>query len=271
MLRFFYPQKGCIVYTKKRADGEFWDDTWNSQGNWIKEITPKASMLSAPVKLVKRFCKPEGKVLEAGCGMGQYVFRLSQEGYVCTGIDYAKKTVQTLNQNFPNLDIREMDVFNLSELKPSSYDCYYSGGVIEHFWEGYDGILKMAKRILKLNGIAIFTFPFMSENRKRMSKTIPVLENRKPDNFYQFALDPIEFETKMKKLGFDLLHKNTRNGLKGFIEAYPKFFLLKKLYEYKGKSKLYKCVRAILSKTFAQIGYGHTIEMVFKKISDSNT
>ena len=266
MKAYYHTKKRCIVYIQKKADSDFWDRVWQDKGDWIKEITPKASKRTRTVSLITSFTKKTSKILEAGCGMGQYVYRLQKDGYQCSGVDYAKDTVEKLNKYYPNLDIREMDVFDLSGIKDGEYDCYYSGGIIEHFWDGYDGILKEADRVLSRDGVAIFVFPYMSKSRKLHKNKLNQLDSYDaPEGFYQFALDPKEFICKMKALGYRLIHKKRRNGLKGLIEVHPTFGFLSKLYNYKGHNRLVKLFRYILSDLLSLLDYGHTIEIVLKK------
>lgn len=260
---FYSREKRCVFFTNKTADDKFWDKTWSLQGDWIKTVTPKISKSSGAISLILRYVKLGDRILEAGCGMGQYVYCLDKLGYECTGIDFAKETVSKLNTYYPHLDIRFINVFDLSSFPSESYHCYYSGGLVEHFWNGYVGIIKEAERVLKPGGIAIFTFPFLNHHRR--TSTYPVYEsNNEPDGFYQFALDPDEFVKNASTFGLKLIHKKSRNGLKGFCEVFPKVRWLRSLYNYKGQAFIVRAIRFAVSMILA-IRYGHSIELVFVK------
>jgi len=63
--------------------------------------------------------------------------------------------------------------------------------VIEHFWEGYNEILKEAKRVLKPKGYLFLTFPYMSPLRKfranlGLYRILDFNNKSKNDDFYQF-------------------------------------------------------------------------------------
>ena len=260
-----YRKNNEIVYCYENATNDLWDEVWNKNSNWVYDITPKASKNSRAVALITKFAKTGSKILEAGCGMGQYVYRLNSMGYECIGIDYAEKTINKLNEVYPELDIRKMDVFNLSAFEKNYFDVYYSGGLIEHFWNGYDEIINEADRVIKPRGLLILTFPYMSRCRKKQLKSLTDLKLKEPENFYQFALDSDHVISKLKAKGYKVLHKKGRNGLKGFIEAYPSVKFVSTIYNYSGNLKIAKIFRYVISDILAKLGFGHTVEIVLNK------
>jgi len=111
------------------------------------------------------------KVLEAGCGLGRYVFYLSHLGIDISGLDFSSVTIQHLNewQKKHNYDLNFIvgDVKNLS-FPDNSLSGYLSFGVIEHFQEVPQKPLEEAFRALRPGGIAIITTPSISWNVARM-------------------------------------------------------------------------------------------------------
>ena len=61
------------------------------------------------------------------------------------------------------------DVRNLN-FDDGFFDGYWSLGVIEHFYEGYERIIKEVNRVIKRNGFVFLTFPSLSFLRKFKSK-----------------------------------------------------------------------------------------------------
>ncbi len=257
--------KNAIVYTGGLSS-ESWDSVWQDQEKFLLQKAKTISKKDRVLRLVRKFAPEGSRVLEGGCGLGQFVYSLDKFGYRVTGIDYAEKTVALIKEKFPHLDIRLGDVTNLKDIGDGAYDVYYSGGVIEHFYDGYDDILNEMYRTLDQNGVLIITFPSLTPKRRQMMKNLPQVESIDPNNFYQFALDQDEAIQRFEKRGFKLLHKKIRNGLRGYIEYNPEAKKLSDLYHYKGHNKFKRGLRYAISEMLCYFGYGHTIELVFQKI-----
>ena len=144
------------------------------------------------------------------------------------------------------------------------FDPYYSGGVIEHFVDGYQDIISEMYRALKQDGVLIVTFPFMSVARKRLVRNLPLVCEDDMADFYQYALDPDEVISDIKRLGFSLIATKKRNGIKGFIEVHKSEFM-EKLYSDKTPSLIHRVIKRLLGDFLAWIGFGHSIELVFRK------
>jgi len=262
----FDKKKQCIVYMGG-VSSESWDDVWKEQEKFLFKKAKTISRRDRVLRLVHKYVPEGGRILEGGCGLGQFVYSLDKYGYKVTGIDYAEKTVALLNENYPHLDIQLGDVRNLKNFNDEEFDAYYSGGVIEHFYDGYQEIKDEMLRILKKDGVLIITFPTTTKKRLELIKTLPVVENIDQSNFYQFALNLEETIEDFEKSGFHMLHKKIRNGLKGFLEFHPDSKIMNYLYNYKGHNKFIRAIRYIISDNLCKFGYGHTVEIVFKKNS----
>lgn len=153
--------------------------------------------------------------------MGQFVYALDKAGFKVTGIDYAPKILNSINMNWPHLDVQFGDVRNLQFLD-ESFDGYWSIGVIEHFAEGYDEIAKEAYRVLRVNGIMFLSFPMLSPFRQMLARKGKYTETnslaKELKDFYQFALNPVEVIDTFKKYGFDLKYQTGLNSIQGIAE-----------------------------------------------------
>lgn len=122
-----------------------------------------------------RYFPKKGKILEGGCGIGQFVIYYRRRGYDIEGVDFSSATVERLRQSHPGLPVRVGDVTALPY--PDGYfECYYSGGVVEHFEEGPFRALSEARRVLASHGKLIITVPFL--NRLRRVKSVLGLWSR---------------------------------------------------------------------------------------------
>ncbi len=154
------------------------------------------------LKFVPRF----GRILEAGCGLGRYVFYLHRMGLDIEGIDFSKNSVDFLNEwkkkyNF-SANIIHGDVTKLP-YKNNFLSGYLSLGVIEHFIEGPQETLKEAYRILRPGGIAIISTPsislniFIRKTKRNIKKLIKrlILYKQEEEKFFQYWYRP----KKLKK------------------------------------------------------------------------
>jgi len=239
--KFYNSKDNCLLYIKSKANNVYWDDHWNSD-NLKRDIQESQSPLV--VKHTKKYLTRASKLLEGGCGKGQNVYLLKKQGFRVVGIDYAEDTVRSINSCMPELDIRLGDVRGLP-FEDDSFDGYWSLGVIEHFYEGYQPIMSEMYRVLKPGGILFMTVPTMSFMRKFKSKLglYPKWNNNpvEIDNFYQFALDPNLIITNFENNGFKLIEKKPYDGFKGFKDEvgflrgvlqpiYDSSFILNKIF-----------------------------------------
>nr|MDP9198862.1 methyltransferase domain-containing protein [Pseudomonadota bacterium] len=114
---------------------------------------------------------------------------------------------QQARLEYPGLDIREGDVRSLP-FPADSFDGYWSIGVIEHFWTGYDAILAEAHRVLRPGRLLFLTAPWFSPYRrlKAWNGDFPREDfTSEPEDFYQFALGKGEVLSELERHGFDLL------------------------------------------------------------------
>lgn len=203
MRRAIYWQKANrLVYFDEQATPKFWD------ARWVAEGSPPAVGSRDEVRTVTpEYLAKNARILEGGCGRANKVKAMSDAGFQAIGIDFADETVKQAQINYPDLDIRKGDVRSL-EFDDDYFDGYWSIGVIEHFWSGYDSILQEAARVLKPGGVLFLTAPWFSPYRQRKAAAgaFPVEDYtaEEPESFYQFALGRKEVCDALVKHGFQL-------------------------------------------------------------------
>jgi SAM-dependent methyltransferase len=267
-VRYYDADHNRLVYVRRSASPEYWDDQWKKQSFAHPRVRGRLSDY-----VCYYTCKylPKGaKVLEAGCGRGQYVLGLASLGYDAHGIDFAAETVRRVREAYPHLPVRCGDVRALP-YGDNEFDGYWSLGVIEHFYDGYGPILREARRVLKPDGYAFVTFPHMSRLRRSKARRgeYPRFDGSSgAADFYQFALDEHAVVRSFKEQGFRLVAKRPRDGLKGLRDEVP-------LFEWPLRVL---CDARALPARFARAGIGlvaapwtsHTILLVLRKLPNGS-
>jgi len=257
-----------LVYLGEEATPDFWDEHWHSE-NYRASIEKGRNNRFILNTLRKYIPDKKGRILEGGCGRGQVVYCMHAHGYESIGVDWAEKTVARTKEVFPELDVRVGDLTSLPF--PDNYFVgYWSLGVIEHFWEGYQPILTEMQRVLIKGGYVFLSFPYLSPLRKIKMKLniypeIEELTGKQKERFYQFALDGRTVMEDFTAAEFKLLAKKPTSGLKGFKDEVV--FLkpmLQRLFDYRGSNLLIRGLSYGLEKALATFA-GHQIFIVFQK------
>lgn len=265
MTRFYDIKNNRLVYTDKASSSEYWDKHWDK--NTIEKLYPKKIYpFDYVVKTTKKYLPPESLIFEGGCGTGQQVFKLHNSGFKVIGVDYAEKTVEIVKKAKPELDIRLGDVRKL-DFPDNYFDGYWSFGVIEHFYKGYDEITNEMQRIIKPEGYLFITFPHMSKLRKIKAgkKKYPIWESTQNDidNFYQFALDEKQVIADLEKFNFKLIKKQHLSGIKGLKDEIKNLKKpLQKIYDSRNFFGL--AMSKIISVIFSRFS-SHSILLILQK------
>ena len=114
------------------------------------------------------------------------------------GVDYAPKVIGRVKKLKPHLKIELGNVFDLN-FPDEYFGTYYSWGVVEHFEDGPEPIIKEAFRVLKKGGKLLISVPFW--NKKRANHFGEVTSIGKGE-FYQYLFSEKEFRTILEQSGF---------------------------------------------------------------------
>lgn len=201
----------ALKQLNKKADESFWDGQWN-ENSFEKAVTYVKSFKQ--YQITKKYTDKAFPVLEGGCGLSQWVYAMHHEDYNIIGVDYAKKTVERVKNLVPELDIREGNVFEL-DFSDEYFGTYCSWGVVEHFEEGPEPILKEAYRVLKEDGYFLVSVPFLNPKRKNAYKNLKEIGN---GEFYQYMFEEDEFKKKLLNIGFEVEETYKLNWIKSYKE-----------------------------------------------------
>lgn len=203
MRRVVYsPRFDRLVYLHEKATPQFWEALWEAEG-----AAPPSTTRDFVATVTCMYLPLGARLLEGGCGRGNKVKALVDAGYAAIGVDFAARTVAQARIVYPHIDVRQGDVRALG-FPNQFFDGYWSIGVIEHFWGGYDAILAEAARVVKTGGFLFLTAPWLSPYRRyRVRARGYDTEDfeTEPESFYQFALGRFEVGRALVRHGFSLL------------------------------------------------------------------
>ncbi|HEV8537985.1 MAG TPA: class I SAM-dependent methyltransferase [Bacteroidota bacterium] len=111
--------------------------------------------------LFRKLLPKTGKILEAGCGLGRWVFYLRNLGYDVVGIDLSHDAIDAAKAYDRSVPILYKDVAH-TEFEDRSFSAVISLGVVEHFEEGPQGVFEETFRILRDDGLFFITVPFQN-------------------------------------------------------------------------------------------------------------
>lgn len=262
--KYFDINNNRLVYIGSKSDNEYWDNHWDND-KFEKNIKNSRNFLVS--NTTKKYLPKGSEILEGGCGIGQNVYLIEKQGYKCTGLDYAQKTVDKIKELVPDMDVRLGDVRNL-EFKDNSFDGYWSLGVIEHFYNGYGEIINEMNRVIKKDGILFLTVPSMSWLREYKAKNnkypVWIESEENIENFYQFALNPKKVIKDFEDIGFELLEQKPYDGFKGLKDEIR--FLKKPMqFMYDSDFIILKVIRKIID-FFIKNFTSHMTLFVFRKL-----
>jgi SAM-dependent methyltransferase len=277
-MKYYDKKKNQLVlFQRNKVDKDYWDKLWLNYAEEFKKFKQNLNPKSLIVKTTKNYLKPsDGPILEGGCGLGNQVYKLKMMEYNVIGVDNARNTINLVKSESPELNIQYGDIKELA-FDDNYFAGYWSLGVIEHFFQGYLGIIPEIYRVIRPEGYLFITFPYMSPMRKLKVKlnlykpySSEIQEKEKhSENFYQFILNEKDVIENFKSRGFILINAESLDGLLGFINE---VFIFKCILK-KSLRKLYQSTRpkfliyfkSILNKILSKYS-AHMKLLIFQKL-----
>lgn len=211
-----------MVFVKHKGGGRGGDDISSMDRIWTAEWLTKSpqDVLAGCERedtwyWIRQCVKPPARVLEAGCGLGQWVRFLGDRGYEAHGLDFSHEGIQAGLKVWHGLrllcgDLRRMPY------EDNCFDAIVSLGAIEHDEQGPQAILKEMRRVLAPDGILFCTVPCVNNLRRLgvpllydwviCNPAIRRLTGREPDvAFFEYIWTPQEYRRILEEAGFEVL------------------------------------------------------------------
>ena len=195
------------------ATADYWESLWAEE-----KADPPPQLLRA----IERHLPQGGRVLESGCGQGEYVRLLERPGRTVVGADQAHRALARAHRDTPTLLLATADVSRLP-FPDGAFDAILSLGVVEHFEAGPSVPLSEQRRLLAPEGRLILTVPQRSwlragtdlwhlgirrqgqyrEGRRRTITHLPrPAPSTGPGAFHQYELSRRQLRRYLESAGF---------------------------------------------------------------------
>lgn len=188
------------------------------------------------LEMLKSFCKPSRgiKILEIGCGDGEFTKRLKRLNCTIIAADITPKVVEKARKDIKGKNIQFLiDNSEKMYLKDNSIDIVCGVSILHHV--DTKKALEEAYRVLKPSGQIFFTEPNLLNPNIWLGLHIPWLRSRMEFSPDETALLRWRVATILRRIGFrsfqvknyDFLHPKTPDWAIGFMERLS--ILLEKL------------------------------------------
>jgi SAM-dependent methyltransferase len=175
-----------LAYYRARPDEQFWSSHWQQQSlDDLLEVAEHSPL----TRFLERYLAPGERVLEGGCGLGQYVLYFRRRGVEMIGVDFSSDAVARHLAIQPQSEVHVADLTQLP-FADETFDAYVSLGVVEHYADGGQSVLSEAHRVLRPGGRLLLSTPYLNLSRRLLR---PVVERQQRTlaesgcDFYQYA------------------------------------------------------------------------------------
>lgn len=179
-----------------------------------------------------------GKAVDVGCGVGEFLEELSNIGFEAKGFDGEPNQVDSLKKR--GLDVELVDLEKPLPLDDALYDLACCLEVVEHIVRA-ESLVKELFRILKGGGHLIISTPNFScwQNRLRYLKGAPPVNEGVHLRFY----NPATFRTMLREAGFDIVQ----------CSSYAPYTGLNYLRRKLAKEKMFWIASGVTESFFAEV------------------
>ncbi|WP_130472107.1 class I SAM-dependent methyltransferase [Candidatus Magnetaquicoccus inordinatus] len=222
--RYYDAHHERIVCIQEGSGAAFWSMHWRESLRNAEYVFRHPPAYHTFLYVTRRHLPAGSRVIDGGCGLALTVHALDRSGYEAYGVDFSSETVTTIHGHWPHLRLSCQDIRRLA-FADHFFDGYWSIGVIEHFYHGYEEVLREMSRTIRPGGYLFLTFPVMNILRRFKARRGDYPPYREDDNnrenFYQFLLPAQWVQRQVESAGFRLVRRGGQSVVRTFKEEWP--------------------------------------------------
>lgn len=198
---------------------KFWTGVWKDEGGPQGQINriPRTDEYRAMSPYMAKLSKG-ARVLDGGCGLGDWTLHFARQGYSMVGLDLSRSTVEQLQARFPEAEFSDGDI-RCTGFPDSSFDAYFSWGVFEHFESGLQDCVREAFRIVKPGGLLFVSVPLDNLRHAVLGAFARPCPAGNRLRFYQWRLTRAELAQELAIGGFEVIETRPIHKRQGVLRS----------------------------------------------------
>lgn len=181
---------------------QYYEHYWEDPEAYSDPTTPQRQALLA--KVLPTLPKG-GKILDVGCGRGEFCDYFAKQGLQAEGTDLSQAAVAYAQKHFPAAKFHACPVENMLPARAGDFDAVFSSEVIEHLFDVGTYLLAI-NHLLKPGGTFILTTPYHGLAKNVMIDVLNYSSHYDPMGQHIRFFDRKGLNRCLTTFGFEAVH-----------------------------------------------------------------